>query len=411
MKSLFSQFRWLTIAALMASFGIGCSPSAQFNLNTVYLKKTDPKGEITPERRGELSDVLVALFGTPDEPALPDLGDLDVSKILDLNKIKSSAGPVGSDQSGRGLGLYREHCAHCHGVTGDGAGPTASFLNPYPRDYRMGAFKFKSTPKGGRPTHEDLRLILFNGIPGTAMPSFKVLPENEMDALIHYVRYLSIRGETERLLMNYVATELDKESPLFALGDKATEEQRTEAAGIIKSFAAEVAQKWIDAEGQAVEIPAPKPDRDLAQSIARGRELFYGQVATCAKCHGDSALGDGQITDWDEWTKEIDPQNPTALAEYLQLGALSPRNIRPRNLRLGVYRGGHRPIDLYWRIRNGIDGTPMPAASMKADDAGPGVVGLTSDDIWSIVDYVRSLPYESISKPSLPERSLDRPRL
>ena len=29
--------------------------------------------------------------------------------------------------------LYREHCAHCHGISGDGVGPTAVFLNPYPR--------------------------------------------------------------------------------------------------------------------------------------------------------------------------------------------------------------------------------------------------------------------------------------
>src|SRR5207248_2464538 len=33
----------------------------------------------------------------------------------------------------------------------------------------------------------------------------------------------------------------------------------------------------------------------------------------------------------------------------------------PRNLRLGVYRGGRRPLDLYYRIHDGINGTPMPA--------------------------------------------------
>jgi mono/diheme cytochrome c family protein len=69
-------------------------------------------------------------------------------------------------------GLYREHCAHCHGITGDGAGPTAGFLNPYPRDYRKGWFKFKSTPLDVRPTHDDLKKIVLDGIPGTAMPSF-----------------------------------------------------------------------------------------------------------------------------------------------------------------------------------------------------------------------------------------------
>ena len=44
-----------------------------------------------------------------------------------------------------GRNLYMQHCLHCHGVSGDGAGPTAKFLNPRPRDYRQGIFKFKST--------------------------------------------------------------------------------------------------------------------------------------------------------------------------------------------------------------------------------------------------------------------------
>src|SRR5205807_5778428 len=98
-------------------------------------------------------------------------------------------------------GLYREHCAHCHGITGDGVGPTAAFLNPYPRDYRKGQFKFKSTPAGFKPTHADLKKIVLDGVPGTAMPSFKLLPDLEVEALVEYVRYLSIRGEIERRLL------------------------------------------------------------------------------------------------------------------------------------------------------------------------------------------------------------------
>ena len=49
------------------------------------------------------------------------------------------------------------------------------------------------------------------------------------------------------------------------------------------------------------------------------------------------------------------------LDRFLALGALEPRNIRPRNLRMDEFRGGRRPIDLYWRIHNGIAGAPMPA--------------------------------------------------
>jgi mono/diheme cytochrome c family protein len=69
-------------------------------------------------------------------------------------------------------------------------------------------------------------------------------------------------------------------------------------------------------------------------------------------------------------------------------GMPEPRNVRPRNLRQGVYRGGMRPLDLYWRVRNGIDGMPMPANDK-----------LKPDEIWHVVNYVQSLPYEHISNP------------
>ena len=73
-------------------------------------------------------------------------------------------------------------------------------MNPYPRDYRQGAFKFKSTARADKPTTDDLRRILRDGIAGTAMPSFLLLPDDEIDALIEYVKYLSYRGQTERWL-------------------------------------------------------------------------------------------------------------------------------------------------------------------------------------------------------------------
>jgi mono/diheme cytochrome c family protein len=205
---------------------------------------------------------------------------------------------------------------------------------------------------------------------------------------------------------------MDPKDPMFTLGTNPSEaERKAEQLAILKSFAAEVVQKWVDAETQAVAISPPDPARDKQQSIAHGKMLFYGAVANCVKCHGDSALGDGQTTDYDDWTKELEPANEEALDAFLAAGALPPRNIRPRNLRLGVYRGGHRPIDIFWRIRNGIDGTPMPAASMKADDAGPEIKGLTTADLWSLVDYVRSLPHESLSKPAMPEQTLSKSRL
>ena len=62
------------------------------------------------------------------------------------------------------------------------------------------------------------------------------------------------------------------------------------------------------------------------------------------------------MTDYDNWTKEFfdwtkknDEDYSKKLEEYLSLGGLPPRNILPRNLRAGVYRGGRRPVDIFWR--------------------------------------------------------------
>jgi mono/diheme cytochrome c family protein len=68
-----------------------------------------------------------------------------------------------------------------------------------------------------------------------------------------------------------------------------------------------------------------------------------------------------------------------------------------------------RPIDIYWRIKNGIEGTPMPASTMKPP-GDPNAKGLTPEDIWDIVNYVQSLPNESISKPPVDQADLENVR-
>ena len=46
----------------------------------------------------------------------------------------------------------------------------------------------------------------------------------------------------------------------------------------------------------------------------------------------------------------------------------------PNNLNRGIYKGGRRPIDIYWRIAKGINGAKMPAhypADRCREDLGP----------------------------------------
>jgi mono/diheme cytochrome c family protein len=378
--SMLSLFRrrgplCLVVAAVVIATGCGRTPSASFRPNMVEATKQ----RLTSDQERQVATVLLAMFGTPDEPVcLPETG-------LDEAKLRLAAGPVRSDISGRKNGLYREHCGHCHGITGDGLGPTAAFLNPYPRDYRPGVFKFKSTERSDKPTHADLVRILHNGIAGTSMPSFALLSDLQIDALAEYVKYLSIRGETEIALMR----------AFFELDDEDQGKLPETREFLVDETLAPIAERWRGAPDAVIPVPEMPADIDLVASIAKGKELFYGDKANCVKCHGVTGLGDGQANDYDDWNKAIvqwgqevagekDAVMAAKASQVLAGDALRPRTIPPRNLRLGVYRGGRRPLDLYYRIHAGINGAPMPAAK--------GTV--SPEDIWHIVNYVRSLPYD-----------------
>ena len=386
----------IAAAILVAAVGCGRTPPATFRPNMVEATKQ----RLKPEQERQVATILLAMFGTPDDPVcLPETG-------LDEAKLRLAAGPVRSDIAGRKNGLYREHCGHCHGVTGDGLGPTAAFLNPYPRDYRPGVFKFKSTERADKPTHADLVRILHNGIAGTSMPSFALLSDPQIDALAEYVKYLAIRGETEIALMR----------AFFELDDEAEGKLPESREFLVDETLSPIAEKWRSAADAVIAVPEMPADIDLVASIAKGKELFYGDKANCVKCHGVTGLGDGQANDYDDWNKaivEVEKEvrgglakageastagmSPDELAEHRQQlawlerfttvlagDALTPRTIPPRNLRQGIYRGGRRPLDLYYRIHAGINGAPMPAAK--------GTVA--PEDIWHIVNYIRSLPYD-----------------
>lgn len=399
-----SPTSWLAWAGIAAGLFVftGCegAPAARFQLNKFWILKQeraqsafwgggdegkDARKE-APQRTQQLVDTLWALFGTPDEPFVPAAA----ATVIDAQKVQLAAGPVLTD--GRGLtkrGLYRQHCAHCHGITGDGMGPTALFLNPYPRDYRSGRYKFKSTELAAMPTHDDLKKTLYDGIPGTAMPSFSMLTDDELEALVHYVKYLTLRGQVERELIYLGVTEDEIPADAAALVDG--------ESSVVGKFV----KQWVGAA--PVAIP-PKPEwteAERTEALAKGRQIFYSTGA-CYTCHGDTQLGDGQLTNYDAWSEEVvKSESAEAQAEYLAAGAQPPRFIRPRNLRNGVYRGGRRPIDIFWRVRNGINGAGMPNKP-EAD--------LPADDLWALVEYVRSLPYEPLSNPFDHDPQFQRPR-
>jgi high-affinity iron transporter len=80
----------------------------------------------------------------------------------------------------RGRVLFLQHCAICHGVTGDGRGERhEGFVRP-PRDFTLSGWRSETTPR--RVFH-----AVREGIHGTAMPSWKTLPDDELWDLTAYV--------------------------------------------------------------------------------------------------------------------------------------------------------------------------------------------------------------------------------
>ncbi len=363
--------------ALLLAITAGCrhadSP-AQFPLN---LEGRDP-ATVSPAQRLAIVEALEELFGTPDEPRVPP----GVGLRADL--VVRAAGPANPASSRPTRGLFRTHCAACHGISGDGAGPRARHLDPYPRDYRPGLFKYTSTAGGAKPVAADLRRTLVHGLPGTAMPSFGALPAEDIEALVHYVRFLSIRGETELCLLRLVVDE-DAYLPL--------DMELVMEEGVLPA-----AHSWELPEQQpeayVVRPPARPPigtPQQWLASVAKGQTAYASASAQCVKCHGPEGRGDGEEKElYDDWNKPKKGVTPEQTAQLARLFSLPIQQLRPRSFEEGVFHGGNRPEDLYLRIHVGIKGTPMAGVGPA-----PGTKGvLPPEDIWHVVHYVLWLAHQ-----------------
>ena len=142
--------------------------------------------------------------------------------------------------------VSERNCLVCHGDRGDGKGEMAADLPLKPRSFREGWFKFRSTPFDKLPTDADLRRTITGGLSGTAMGMFNQLTENEVTAVIEYLKTLS--------------------------------------------------RRWRHAENYAPAIEFPAPPAWFADPQARADHAGKGKVifsTTCAACHGPEGDGSG----------------------------------------------------------------------------------------------------------------------
>jgi mono/diheme cytochrome c family protein len=149
---------------------------------------------------------------------------------------------LGSEsQREAGKMLYEKKCSQCHGENGDGQGIAADRFSPLPRNFTRAQFKIRTTANGELPTDSDLKKIIRNGMPYTAMPPWPDLSDEEIENLVYY----------------------------------------------IKSFSDDFADP--DYLPKAMEFPeAPSFSEESAR---QGRAVF--EANECIKCHGNYGRGDG----------------------------------------------------------------------------------------------------------------------
>ncbi len=155
----------------------------------------------------------------------------------------------------RGRRVYDSACAACHGVAGDAVAPVSDALDPAPRDFTSGVYKFRSTPSGQLPTDEDLYRTITDGIPRTSMPGW---------------RYLL------------------------------TEQERRDVVAYIKSFSAKF-EKY----KPGVSVDITNEFEMTPESTVEGKYLYL--IMECWACHGVRGKGDGQSASTlkDEWGEKI----------------------------------------------------------------------------------------------------------
>lgn len=91
-----------------------------------------------------------------------------------------------------GKPVYEANCSSCHGTSGKGDGPVGKALNPPPRDFTVGDFKFDADGNGKGGEDADLKLVIqkgamaFGGSP--LMAPWPALDDAQIDDIIAHIR-------------------------------------------------------------------------------------------------------------------------------------------------------------------------------------------------------------------------------
>jgi mono/diheme cytochrome c family protein len=178
-----------------------------------------------------------------------------------------------------GKSIFAINCASCHGPAGKGDGPAAAALNPKPRDFTSGFWRY------GGGVARVVRTIT-EGSPGTAMAPFPGIPLQDRFALAHYIRAFDPEPETDKA---EDSAWLDQ----FGGGKRDTTGGAAPAVagaapGDTIPIARAIALLTEPAPDSIAVAPAAPPDSAAASASGEGARLY---ARRCASCHGASGEG------------------------------------------------------------------------------------------------------------------------
>ncbi|MBF0350452.1 MAG: c-type cytochrome [SAR324 cluster bacterium] len=171
----------------------------------------------------------------------------DLTQIQNKQNSQSVMSSSSDAQLILGRQIYLSACKSCHGINGDGKGHGGKRLDPAPRDFTKGEFRWRSTLHGTMPTDEDLDRTIRDGVSGSEMVPFgNIISKQKRMAVIQY----------------------------------------------IKSFSHKFNDPELKPEGtNLVTIPKTRPSSGRGKNPGLGK-ILYNEKG-CYLCHGETGEGDG----------------------------------------------------------------------------------------------------------------------